>query len=43
MAIQLNRVEYQRLNSWLRENYNYQMISAVLTDYRFVTLRLSDD
>ena len=43
MPLKLERVSYSRLNARQRENYNFQKISAVLADYGFVTLRLSDD
>jgi hypothetical protein len=39
----LARVSYEALKSRQQENYNFQKVSAVLADYGFVTLRLSDD
>ena len=36
-------IAYKDLNSRQKENYNFQKVSAVLADYGFVTLRLSDD
>ena len=39
----LKKVAYDTLNPRQRENHNYQKISAVLADYGFVTIRLSDD
>ncbi len=36
-------VAYAALNSRQRENHNFQKASAVLADYGYVTLRLSDD
>lgn len=36
-------IRYETLNSRQRENYNFQKVSALLADYGFVTLRLSDD
>lgn len=39
----LKKVPYSELNSRQRENYNFQKVSAVLADYGFVTIRLSDD
>ena len=36
-------VDYHSLNPKQQENYNFQKVSAVLADYGFVTLRLSDD
>jgi hypothetical protein len=41
--LDLKRIEYDALNSRQRENYNFQKISAVLADYGFKTMRLSDD
>ena len=37
------RIDYDDLNSRQKENYNFQKASAVLADYGFATLRLSDD
>ncbi len=37
------KINYQDLNPRQQENYNFQKISAVLADYGFTTLRLSDD
>ena len=37
------RVPYEKLNSRQRENYNFQKVSAVLADYGFSTIRLSND
>lgn len=39
----LTRVRYEELNARQQESYNYQKIAAVLADYGFVTMRLSDD
>lgn len=38
-----DRIAYANLNSRQKENYAYQKVSAVLADYGFVTMRLSDD
>ena len=38
-----NRIIYTRLNARQKENYNYVQISALLANYGFVTMRLSDD
>ena len=43
MPLNLSRTDYSDLNSRQRENYNFQKLSAVLADYGFATLRLSDD
>lgn len=37
------KVSYESLNSRQRENFNFQKVSALLADYGFVTMRLSDD
>ena len=37
------RIDYDDLNSRQKENYNFQKASAVLADYGFATIRLSDD
>jgi hypothetical protein len=39
----LEKIEYSKLNARQKENFNFQKVSAVLADYGFVTLRLSDD
>jgi hypothetical protein len=36
-------INYKALNSRQKENFNFQKVSAVLADYGFVTIRLSDD
>ena len=41
--MELKKIEYADLNSRQQENYNFQKFSAVLADYGFVCLRLSDD
>lgn len=37
------RVTYESLNARQKESYNFQKISAVLAEFGFVTIRLSDD
>ncbi|WP_139167037.1 hypothetical protein [Chromobacterium sphagni] len=37
------RVEYRQLNARQQENYNFQKLAAVLADYGFNCLRLTDD
>lgn len=37
------KVPYKSLNSKQKENYNFQQVSAILADYGYCTLRLSDD
>jgi hypothetical protein len=43
MPLSLTQIKYRDLNARQQENYNYQKLSAVLADYGFVTMRLSDD
>lgn len=43
MISKFEKIAYEVLNSRQQENYNYQKISAVLADYGFVTIKLSDD
>ena len=43
MSIRLDLIGYNNLNARQKENYNFQKISAILADYGFVTLRLTDD
>lgn len=43
MAIQLTKIKYARLNARQKENYNFLKLSAVLADYGYMTMRLSDD
>lgn len=37
------RVKYDDLNDRQKEKYNYQKVGAVLADYGFITIPLSDD
>jgi hypothetical protein len=37
------RISYDQLNARQKERYNYQKVSAVLADYGFITIPLSDD
>ena len=37
------KINYRKLNSRQKENYNYQKISSILADYGYSTIRLSDD
>jgi hypothetical protein len=43
MPINLSKVAYDDLNARQKENYNFLKVSAVLADYGFMTMRLSDD
>jgi len=40
---EFKKIPYNRLSARQKENYNFQKISALLADYGFNTLRLSDD
>jgi hypothetical protein len=41
--MELEKIKYSDLNARQKENFNFQKVSAILADYGFVTLRLSDD
>ena len=43
MSTSLQRIRYEDLNSRQKESYNFQKVSALLADYGFATIRLSDD
>lgn len=43
MQGRLTRIRYQQLNARQKENYNSMKLSAVLADFGFVTIRLTDD
>ncbi len=43
MALKLSLIKYDKLNARQKESYNFQKVSAVLADFGFTTLRLSDD
>ncbi len=43
MAVSFEKVKYQELNSRQQETYNFQKISALLADFGYLTIRLSDD
>ncbi len=43
MSLELTRIRYADLNARQKESYNFQKASAVLADFGFTTLRLSDD
>ncbi len=42
-AVSFRKIEYTDLNAKQKENFNYAKISAILADYGYITLRLSDD
>ncbi|HRQ90110.1 MAG TPA: hypothetical protein PLA50_15025 [Bacteroidia bacterium] len=39
----IQRIPYSELNSRQRENYNFQKLAAILADYGFNCIKLSDD
>lgn len=39
----LSQIDYTTLNARQKENYNFQKVSAILADYGFSTVRLTDD
>lgn len=41
--MKFDRIAYADLNARQRENYNFQKISAILADFGFATIRLTDD
>jgi hypothetical protein len=41
--MKLKLVRYSKLNSRQKESYNFQKVSALLADFGFTTLHLSDD
>jgi hypothetical protein len=43
MSIDLKRIIYKDLNSRQQETYNFQRVSAVLAEFGYLTIRLSDD
>lgn len=43
MTLELKRIDYRSLNARQKENFNFQKLSAVLADFGFVTMRLTDD
>jgi len=43
MTLDLRHIDYGTLNARQKENFNFQKLSAVLADFGFVTMRLTDD
>jgi hypothetical protein len=43
MSFNFSLVRYDDLNPHQKENYNFMKVSAVLADYGFVTMRVTDD
>lgn len=42
-SLKLIKIKYEALNARQKEQYNFQKISAVLADYGYGTIKLSDD
>lgn len=43
MPLKLTPIDYKLLNARQQENYNYVKVSAVLAEFGFSTMRLTDD
>jgi hypothetical protein len=43
MPLDLKPYPYEKLNSRQKEGYNFQKVSAVLAEFGFVTIRLTND
>jgi hypothetical protein len=43
MLKKFSRIQYSKLSSRHQEGYNFQKVSAILADYGFMTIRLSND
>ncbi len=43
MAINFKKIEYQNLNGCQQEAFNFRKVSAVLADFGFITIPLSND
>jgi hypothetical protein len=43
MIKRFQKINYVELSSPQKENFNFQKVSAVLADYGFATIRLTDD
>jgi hypothetical protein len=39
----MKKISYDSLNSRQKENYNFHKVAAILADYGFTSIRLSDD
>lgn len=39
----MKKIKYESLNSKQKETYNYHKVSAVLADYGYFTIRVTDD
>lgn len=43
MSLNLSLIDYRDLKARQKENFNFLKVSAVLADYGFMTMRLTDD
>ena len=43
MALKLNRIQYADLNARQQENYNFAQLAALLAQYGYNCIKLSDD
>lgn len=43
MPMHFKKIPYEELNSRQQETFNFQKVSAVLADFGYLTIRLSDD
>jgi hypothetical protein len=41
--MKFRKTEFRKLNARQKENFNFQKVAAILADYGFVSMRLSDD
>lgn len=41
--MKFNKISYANLNSRQKENFNFHKVSALLADYGFTSIRLTDD
>jgi hypothetical protein len=39
----LNKIQYESLNARQKETYNFHKVAAILADYGYTSIRLSDD
>lgn len=43
MKLQLNKIQYDKLNPRQQENYNFSKLAALMADYGYTCIKLSDD
>jgi len=41
--MKFRKIEFRKLNARQKENFNFQKVAAILADYGFVSMRISDD